>query len=52
MKLLSCDNYKHQEPLVQMMAKWFFFGKKRIKLSLGNFSTGQLPIFQPGEIML
>jgi len=30
-----------------MMAKRTFFWQQGIKLPFGNFSTGQLPIFQP-----
>ena len=32
--------------------KMVFYWQQRIKLPLGNFSTGQLPIFQLSEIML
>ena len=33
-------------------AKMVFYCQQGIKLPLGNFSTGQLPIFQLSEIML
>ena len=30
--------------------KTIFFWQQRVKLPLGNFSTSQLPILQPGSI--
>lgn len=32
--------------------KMVFYWQQRINLPLGNFSTGQLPIFQLSDIML
>ena len=46
-----CHYYKHQASSLDDR-KMVLFWQQRIKLPLGNFSTGQLPIFQRGEIKL